>query len=444
MGQTCATASNIQNSFQLNKSIYKGPYIMKEKKTYILKELFFFDRISFLKAKDIFDYIIAQSSKKNSFILPIKEYRLDEKELMCIDSFQISLLLENYKRDLESEIKIRQTSKKKFTDEELFGLSYSVLKGLVFLKDFEKDYSHGSINLNNIVLSQNGVVNLIEGNIGGNVNSQCDITSNSDLKDLALVLYKMINLDIDAQIKNSEMLNEDRKILKDFLGKLQKGSKPLSYFLSFIKKLKEFKKKEANKENNMNIVENSISFGDNSHGFPLQENEIPPTSLKTKQIYNDGSYYEGQMKENLRHGEGNYIFSQGGVYKGNWNMGKMDGYGVLFYANGKVAYEGNWKDDVFEGKGNVNNENTKEIESSEDIQINYHDFGNAANTDLWKNYSGDFIKDKKNGVGTLKFRTGEKFVGNFVENQINGKGVFYKKDGTIIKGNWRENIVNLN
>ncbi len=34
----------------------------------------------------------------------------------------------------------------------------------------------------------------------------------------------------------------------------------------------------------------------------------------------------------------------------------MDGYGLLYYQSGKLAYEGFWKSDQFQGKGKLYNE----------------------------------------------------------------------------------------
>jgi antitoxin component YwqK of YwqJK toxin-antitoxin module len=34
----------------------------------------------------------------------------------------------------------------------------------------------------------------------------------------------------------------------------------------------------------------------------------------------------------------------------------MDGYGKLYYPNLKLAYEGEWKNNAFNGKGKVYNE----------------------------------------------------------------------------------------
>jgi hypothetical protein len=38
----------------------------------------------------------------------------------------------------------------------------------------------------------------------------------------------------------------------------------------------------------------------------------------------------------------------------------MHGYGILFYSNGKTAYEGMWYNDQFQGKGVKKNFNLKD------------------------------------------------------------------------------------
>ena len=34
----------------------------------------------------------------------------------------------------------------------------------------------------------------------------------------------------------------------------------------------------------------------------------------------------------------------------------MHGYGILYYSNGKIAYEGEWNEDEFHGIGKVYNQ----------------------------------------------------------------------------------------
>ena len=43
------------------------------------------------------------------------------------------------------------------------------------------------------------------------------------------------------------------------------------------------------------------------------------------------------------------------MYNGNWVENKMEGIGSLYYDSGKPAYEGEWKNDQFHGKGKLYN-----------------------------------------------------------------------------------------
>lgn len=42
----------------------------------------------------------------------------------------------------------------------------------------------------------------------------------------------------------------------------------------------------------------------------------------------------------MKNGKGIFYFKEGCVYDGEWKDNKMNGFGKLFYPNGKMAYEG--------------------------------------------------------------------------------------------------------
>lgn len=58
--------------------------------------------------------------------------------------------------------------------------------------------------------------------------------------------------------------------------------------------------------------------------------------------------YEGQFKNDIYHGYGRYIYSNGNFYLGNWVDGKRSGWGKLVDKSGKV-YEGMWQYSKFIG-----------------------------------------------------------------------------------------------
>ncbi len=73
----------------------------------------------------------------------------------------------------------------------------------------------------------------------------------------------------------------------------------------------------------------------------------------------------------------------------------MDGYGKLYYPNAKLAYEGEWKNNAFNGKGKVYNEEPMAFADSFD----FRNFDHLQ--DFWTLYDGDFVNDFKEGSGTL-------------------------------------------
>ena len=66
---------------------------------------------------------------------------------------------------------------------------------------------------------------------------------------------------------------------------------------------------------------------------------------------NEKDTYNGEWKENKRHGKGARRWPNGEVYSGDWENGEMHGEGVLKYADGSILYDGAWVLGRKEGKG---------------------------------------------------------------------------------------------
>ena len=97
----------------------------------------------------------------------------------------------------------------------------------------------------------------------------------------------------------------------------------------------------------------------------------------------------------------------------------MHGKGCLYYKNGKLAYEGEWKDDLFNKFGHYYNNNPRKYMIDFDIR-NLDNIGN-----YWERYEGDFATDKKNGTGIWYFTNGERYAGAFFNDMIHGYGTFF-------------------
>lgn len=91
----------------------------------------------------------------------------------------------------------------------------------------------------------------------------------------------------------------------------------------------------------------------------------------------------------MRHGKGKFFYDDGGMYDGSWNMNRMEGFGKLFYVNGKLAYEGYWIQDHFNGQGKLYNDNPIHID-----RFDYRNFDDVE--DHWNTYEGKCILTKVN------------------------------------------------
>jgi hypothetical protein len=49
-----------------------------------------------------------------------------------------------------------------------------------------------------------------------------------------------------------------------------------------------------------------------------------------------GDRYEGTFHEDLRHGNGTYLFASGSKYVGEFRKGKLKGHGIYNYPDGRV------------------------------------------------------------------------------------------------------------
>lgn len=169
----------------------------------------------------------------------------------------------------------------------------------------------------------------------------------------------------------------------------------------------------------------------------IRQSALSPAKIEVERLfkekYEDGSIYEGNAKDGIRHGKGRIYYADGMIFEGRFDEGVMYGPGVLWYKNGKLCFEGDYKDDKFEGHGILYNGLIGGMNSGFD----YQDFGKTGN--CWVKYEGDFVQDKKNGTGTLYLQNGERYFGEFKDDKVHGKGTFYLIDGTNITGYWENN-----
>lgn len=150
--------------------------------------------------------------------------------------------------------------------------------------------------------------------------------------------------------------------------------------------------------------------------------------------YSDGSKYEGEKYLDKRHGRGVFTFKEGYRYEGNWEDGFMSGFGIFWFDDRTRIYEGEWQNNVFNGRGTAYNH-----ELSPRPDFNGTDFRVLKGN--WIKFEGLFRNGMKNGLGTLFIANGDVFVGNFVNDVIHGRGSFTNSKGNTLVGFWRQNLL---
>ena len=73
---------------------------------------------------------------------------------------------------------------------------------------------------------------------------------------------------------------------------------------------------------------------------------------------------------------------------------------------------------MFSGFGSLFSLTNSSVKNEE---VNFINFSKNKN-DCWSYYEGEFLNDKKNGIGSLYFNSKEKFIGGFCNDLIHGEG----------------------
>ena len=151
-----------------------------------------------------------------------------------------------------------------------------------------------------------------------------------------------------------------------------------------------------------------------------------------KIVYSDGTIYEGEFKNDVKEGKGKMIYPNGTIYEGEFKNDMLNGNLTIYTTEGKekkifigTINKNQELTGVFNGKYESGNEYTGEL-------VNNLKEGNGTYKDEdGKNYEGEFKNDMFNGSGKLTctetFKNGEFFYteiyeGEFKNNMFNGPG----------------------
>jgi len=187
-------------------------------------------------------------------------------------------------------------------------------------------------------------------------------------------------------------------------------------------------------------------------------------TARGKQVWNDGTVYEGTLECGRFHGAGRLIHANGDYYEGLWENGQANGYGKWVSFDGD-NYDGNWKDSRPHGTGKYEGvygwtyvgsfhegARTGDGELNIPNKLNYNGefqmgLFHGPGYYQWldgssREYSGDFDRNEMSGLGTFTYKNGDVYYGLFAKNKKHGKGKMMFANGMTWEGNWSEGFKN--
>jgi hypothetical protein len=124
----------------------------------------------------------------------------------------------------------------------------------------------------------------------------------------------------------------------------------------------------------------------------------------------EGDFYEGGLKNDLKHGTGVMRFADGRVFEGEYIRGQMI-QGKMTYQDGSV-YGGSWVDGMRHGRGKC-----IFVDGSE--------------------YEGEFREGNFHGHGRMTWNDGGWYVGEWNNGKMHGRGTEVLPDGSVRHdGDW--------
>ena len=159
-------------------------------------------------------------------------------------------------------------------------------------------------------------------------------------------------------------------------------------------------------------------------GYGFYEGELMDGKMEGKGcLYKkgEGLIYQGEFKYNLVDGKGERFWLNGDTYIGQYIQSKKEGYGVLRLNNGEV-YKGEFKKDKKEGFG----------------ELKFPDGRQKKN----KNFLFFFISHSNKNINHKKnfYKINSVYKGEWKDDMTHGRGIYQsKKDGSEYEGDWEKN-----
>lgn len=151
-------------------------------------------------------------------------------------------------------------------------------------------------------------------------------------------------------------------------------------------------------------------------------------------LFNDGSYYEGMLKDGKQNGYGKYEF-ENYIYIGNWVNDMREGKGEEQFKDGSF-FKGNFHLDQKKGLGILIYPNGKSIEGYFNSENTINGICRMKFEDNSKVSLGLWEQGVMKGINLFYWDNNQKYIGEYVNFVKNGFGIFCWEDHSIYVGYW--------
>jgi len=189
--------------------------------------------------------------------------------------------------------------------------------------------------------------------------------------------------------------------------------------------------------------------------------------LLTKDSNDEDCLYKGELSlDGKFNGYGELYYKNGKKLEGKFENGSLNGYGRLINLFGINCYEGYFKDNqLLDGKGKIikiedngdkiiyegDIKNMKKDGKGIEKNKNYtylgsfkddlrHGKGKIIFNEGEEYYEGEFTNGKMTGYGFYKWANNNTYKGQFLDGNLHGKGIFKWNDGNEYEGDYVNNI----
>ena len=153
-----------------------------------------------------------------------------------------------------------------------------------------------------------------------------------------------------------------------------------------------------------------------------------------KEFYPQGKMkYEGSYKNDKFNGEGKFWTEEGILkYKGTFVDNQKTGYGSLYYPLGHLQYKGQVTNGVYNGNGTYYFKSGLPMYMGQFIDGRREGYGKEYSQSNIQLYEGEFKNNEYNGKGTYYYANGHRYrVGNFEDGKLNGLGKQFDENGKM-------------